>query len=387
MTGQTLPALGAPIRDLFLLQPGATFLNHGSFGAAPAPVRAAQDAWRVAIDTQPDVFFRDTLWTAMRDTADRVGRLTGAPGDSIVFLPNVTETVAVVLDAMRFQPGDEILLFDVAYAAVKRAVNVTAARTGAFVRVMASSLQMTPAAYADELRASLSPRTRLVLLDHIVSPTAQILPIETLIPIARAAGARVFIDGAHALGQIPLNIPALDADWYASNAHKWLFAPRGCCILHTGSRNRDITRPVVVSHYYEDPYPRRFDYVGTRDMTPYLAAAAAADFVDAIGIDAANAHRAGLLALADRMLGELGATPVTPRAPALVAWALPQSRPADPDDGPALMKRLWHEAGVQVASSATHGRLLFRLSLQIYNDADDIRRCIAALDRLGWPGR
>jgi isopenicillin-N epimerase len=375
------------MRDLFLLQPGAAFLNHGSFGAVPAPVRAAQDAWRTTVETQPDFFFRETLWTAMRDSASRVGALAGAAGDSLVFLPNVTEAVAVVLDAMGFRPGDEILLFDVAYAAVKRAVSVTAARTGAVVRLMDTGLQMTTAAYAGALQAALTERTRLVILDHIVSPTAQLIPIETLIPIARAAGAAVFVDGAHALGQLPLDIEALGADWYASNAHKWLFAPRGCCILHAAPGVRDATRPVVVSHHYEDPYPRRFDYVGTRDVTPYLAAAAATDFVENIGLDAMTAHRAALLSVADMALARLGATPVTPRAPALAAWALPQARTAESDDGPDLMRALWREAEIQVAASATHGRLLLRLSLQIYNDADDIERCAAALDRLGWPGR
>ncbi|MCC6917731.1 MAG: aminotransferase class V-fold PLP-dependent enzyme [Alphaproteobacteria bacterium] len=387
MTDRSLPLLGAPLRDLFLLQSGATFLNHGSFGAVPAPVRQAQEAWRVRVETQPDVFFRETAWTALRETADRIGRFAGAEGGGLVFVPNVTEAVATVLDAMRFGPGDEIVLFDVAYAAVKRAVDVTCARTGAQIRPMATGLRMTPAAYAEALRAKLSAKTRLVLLDHIVSPTAQLVPIEALIPIAREAGARVFVDGAHAIGQLRLDITRLGADWYASNAHKWLFAPRGCCVLYTAPEVRAQTHPVVVSHYYEDPYPRRFDYVGTRDVTPYLAAAAAADFVDGIGLDAMTGHRAALLAAADQALGRLGATPVIPRAPALAAWALPQSRPAEPEDGPALMKALWREAQVQIAASATHGRLLLRLSLQVYNDTGDIDRCATALGRLGWPGR
>lgn len=387
MTAPSLPAHGAPLRTLFLLQAGATFLNHGSFGAVPAPVRQAQEAWRVTVETQPDLFFRETAWTALRRSADRIGRFAGAPGEGLVFLPNVTEAVAVVLDAIRFAPGDEIVLFDVAYAAVKRAVDVTCARTGARSRLMATGLQMTPAAYEEELRSKLTARTRLVLLDHVVSPTAQLIPIETLVPLAKAAGAHVFVDGAHALGQLRLGIAALDADWYATNAHKWLFAPRGCCVLYAAPDMRDRTHPVIVSHYYADPYPRRFDYVGTRDVTPYLAAEAAADFVEGLGLDALDAHRTTLATAADSLLLPLGAVPVTPRAPALMAWALPQSRPAEPDDGPALMRKLWQQAGIQIAASMTHGRLLLRLSLQAYNDVDDIGRCAQALNRLGWPGR
>lgn len=379
--------LGRALRGDFLLQDGAIFLNHGSFGAVPAPVRAAHQAWRDRVERHPDIFFRETIYSATREAAARIGRSIGADGDAFVFTPNVTEAVAVVLAAMDFRPGDEIVCLDVAYAAVRRAIDVTCRRTGAAIRTIPTGLQMTGAAYAEGLAAALTPRTRLVLLDHIVSPTAQLVPVDALIPIARAHGARIFIDGAHALGQLPLDLTALGADWYATNAHKWLFAPRGACLLHAAPEVRDITRPVVVSHYYDDPWPRRFDYVGTRDVTAYLAAADGADYLDALGFDAVTAHRAALIAAADTALGAFGATAVTPRAPALAAWALPQSRPADPADGPALMQTLWREAGIQVAASVTHGRLLLRLSLQAYNGAEDIAALSGALDRLGWPGR
>lgn len=378
---------GRALRPDFLLQDGAIFLNHGSFGSTPAAVRAAQDAWRLRVETQPDVFYRETIYTATREAAARVGHVMGVEGDALVFTPNVTEAVAVVLAAMDFQAGDEILLLDVAYAAVRRAVDVTCRRTGAVVRTIPTSLQMTPSAYADGLSAALTARTRLVILDHIVSPTAQLLPVEDLIPLAKAQGTRVFIDGAHTLGQLPLDLEALGADWYATNAHKWLFTPRGSCLLYAAPGVRDITRPAIVSHYYDDPYPRRFDYVGTRDVTPYLCAAAGADYLDRLGFEALTAHRAHLIGMANAGLVRMGATPVTPHAPALAAWTLPQNRVADPADGLALMQALWRQAGIQIAANATHGRLLLRLSLQAYNDADDIAATLSALDRLGWPGR
>lgn len=379
--------LGRPARDLFLLQRDAVFLNHGSFGAVPAPIRAAQDQWRATVERQPDVFFRETIWTATRESAVKIGAFIGARGDSLVFLPNVTETVAVVLDAMGFQPGDEIMLLDVAYAAVRRAANVTCERTGAVVKTIATTPAMDNADWAPLLQAALTPRTRLVLLDHIVSPTAQLVPIERLIPLAKAAGARVYIDGAHAIGQLRLDISALGADWYATNCHKWLFGPRGSCVLYAAPDVQDITRPVIVSHQYAESYPRRFDYVGTRDATPYLAAAHGVDFLEGFGFDAVDAHRALLRAEADRIMTGFGAQPVTPRAPALLAWILPQTRPTEPGDGPALMRALWERAQIQIASSATTGRLLLRLSLQLYDDAADLALLAKALDTFGWPGR
>ncbi|MFT3811734.1 MAG: aminotransferase class V-fold PLP-dependent enzyme [Micropepsaceae bacterium] len=382
-----MTAFGRKLRPDFLLQADGIFLNNGSFGSVPAPVRAAQQAWRDTVETQPDIFFRETIYTATRAAAARLARLCGTSGDALVFTPNVTEAVAVVLAAMDFHDGDEILLLDVAYAAVRRAVDVTCRRTGATVRTIPTGLQMTPAADAEGLKAGLTPRTRLVILDHIVSPTAQRVPVEDLLPLAKAHGARVFIDGAHALGQAMLNLDALGADWYATNAHKWLFTPRGSCVLYAGPEVRAVTRPAIVSHYYEDAYPRNFDYVGTRDVTAYLAAADGADYLDSLGLENLTAHRAALIAAANAALGKFGATLVTPHAPALAAWALPQSREADPADGLALMKSLWDEAKIQTAANLTHGRLLLRLSLHAYVDFEDIAALAAALDRLGWPGR
>lgn len=379
--------LGRPARTLFELDPDGVFLNHGAFGAPPAPVRAAQERWRREVERQPDVFFRETIWTALREAADDIGGFVGAQGEGIVFTPNLTEAVAVVLDAMRFQPGDEIVMLDIAYNAVHRAVEVTGERTGAVARIIPTTRDMDNADWEGLLRAALTPRTKLVLLDHIVSPTAQLVPVERLVPIAKAAGARVFIDGAHAIGQIPLDLTALGADWYATNCHKWLCAPRGACILSAAPEVRDITRPAIVSHYYRDPFPRRFDYVGTRDVTAYLAAPEARRFIAEIGWDALNAHRLALRDYADMAIARLGGAPVTPRAPGLTAWTLPQTRPPTPEDGPALMRALWYEAGVQVAATSTAGHLLLRLSLQLYNDAADVAAVIAALERLGWPGR
>ena len=136
-----MTVFGRPLRSDFLLQADGIFLNNGSFGSVPAPVRSAQQGWRDTVETQPDIFFRETIYTATRAAAARVARLCGTVGEALVFTPNVTESVAVVLAAMDFKAGDEILLLDVAYAAVRRAVDVTCRRTGAVVRTIPTGLQ------------------------------------------------------------------------------------------------------------------------------------------------------------------------------------------------------------------------------------------------------
>jgi isopenicillin-N epimerase len=378
---------GKHLRPQYLLQDDAVFLNHGSFGATPQPVRMAQHRWHGVMEAQPDTFFREGIFPATRTSANRIGALTGTRGDNIVFVPNATEAASVIFDSMRFQPGDEIILLDVAYAAIRTAADRMAARTGAVVRFVPTSLQMTEAACEEGLRAMLSPRTKLVLLDHIVSPTAQLVPVARLTALAKAMGARVAIDGAHALGQLPLELDTLGADWYFANAHKWLHTPRACAMLYAAPQMQDITRPVCVSHFIKEPWPRCFDYVGTRDVSAYLCAADGADHAAALEAAGYSAHRDALMARADAMLRGLGAVKVTPHAPAIAAWAMPQVRAVQASDGMALMNTLWRAARIQIAAAPVSGRLLLRLSFPAYVDHGDIEALRAALATHGWPGR
>ncbi|HYC37042.1 MAG TPA: aminotransferase class V-fold PLP-dependent enzyme [Usitatibacter sp.] len=398
-------AFGRPARALFALDEGATFLNHGSFGACPRDVLAEQERIRGGMEARPDEFFRAQVMPAATLSQDGGGvspspsalsraraelaAFVGAEAGSIAFVENATVGVQCALRSMSFAAGDEILITDHTYNAVRLMVEARCAETGATARTVCITLPTTAEAIAEAIEASLDDRVKLAILDHITSPTALVFPLERIVPRLRARGIRVLVDGAHAVGQVDLDMSTLKPDWYVSNAHKWLFAPRGTALLHASREAASFTQPPVVSHFVGMGFPACFDWIGTRDYSPWLSVPAAIRFWKSMDAGAVRAHQRRLLAKCTELLAALGIEPIAPleACAAMRSFVLAQSRPATPDDAHEVMRRCWDEERVQVMAVAFGGKLLLRVSAHVYVDPADLQRLAGALGRLGWPGR
>jgi isopenicillin-N epimerase len=385
---------GRQLRPLWHLEEGGTFLNHGSFGACPKDVLAEQTRWRAIMERQPDEFFRKlvsprVMTNELRVAAERLGRFVGTNGDRIAFVGNATEAVNTVLRATAFKPGEEILVLDCVYNAVRLAAEQVCKATGAKLVKVSLPIPLIANDVVERIVGTAGLQTRLAIIDHIASPTAVVFPVAEITRELKAKGVRVMIDGAHALGQLALDLPAIGADWYTANAHKWLFAPKGAAFLYAAEEVAVETAPLSVSHWHDLRFPRAFDYVGTRDVTGFLSVPAAIDFIERFGATAVRQYLCDLSREGVAVLRPLGAEPIAPDAlfAAMRAYALPQQRPAEPDDALQLMKTMWDEHRIQVASSTFQGKLLLRLSAQVYVERTDFERCAAVLGRVGWPGR
>ena len=385
---------GRSLLPLWHLEPGGTFLNHGSFGACPREVLAAQTAVREEMERQPDQFFRRkgrpiSPDNAVRPAADALARFVGTKGERIAFVANATEAVTTVLRATELKPGDEILMLDCVYNAVRLAIEDTCKRTGARPVVVALPMPLTANDVAGRIVDAASDRTRLAIIDHIASRTAIVFPVAEITAVLKAKGVRVLIDGAHALGQLPLDLEAIGADWYTANGHKWLYTPKGCAMFYAAPEVASRTVPLSVSHWHALGFPLAFDYVGTRDISAFLSVPAALKFIDGFGIDAMRAHMVELARFGGRLMGEIGAEAVAPDAffASMRAFILPQSRTATAADADALMHDMWSQHRIQIAAGDFEGKLLCRLSAQIYNERADFEGFAQILDRHGWAGR
>jgi isopenicillin-N epimerase len=372
-----MPALGAAIRHEWPLDPQWLTVNHGSFGATPRVVTAAQDAWRRRLEEQPSRFMRRVLPDALRHTATRLGEFVGADGKDIVFVENATVGCNAVLRSLRFEPGDEILVLSHVYGAVRNTVLYIAERSGA--RVVEASLPF-PNPDADAIVASvanaLTPRTRLAVLDHITSSSALVLPIERLAAVCRAAGALVLVDGAHGPGQVGLDLPAMGVDWYVGNCHKWLMSPKGCAFLWARTDRQEDLHPVTISHGFNKGFLAEFDWTGTRDPSAFLAVDAAIDFHVRLGgatLRARNAElaAAGAFHLAARLGTECGA--VGDLAAAMGLIRLPVGGPATQERALALRGRLL-DAETDAPLHAQGGAIWLRISAQAYNELADYEK-------------
>ena len=368
---------GAALRHAFLLEEGFATVNHGSYGATPHPVLAAQDDWRTRMERQPSRFFNTTILPALREAADALGAVIGARGQDIGFVGNATEGMNAVLRSLAFAPGDEIVALGHVYGAVRNTIRHVCSVSGArMVEVPVVFPRPDDAEVLAGLTAALRPRTKLAVLDHITSSSALLLPIAAMIAACHARGVKVLVDGAHAPGQVRLDLTALNADWYVGNCHKWLFAPKGSGFLWARPDRQDGIHPAVISHGYGQGFTAEFDWTGTRDPSAWLAVPAALAFHAGLGGEALMARNAALAAaaatrLAARWGTETGAG--NRPAAAMATVRLPDDRPADRARAEA-MRVLLLALGTDVPVMVHNDRLWLRLSAQAYNEPEDFER-------------
>ena len=375
---------GPGLRHLWLLDPEVTFLNHGSFGATPRRVLAVQDAWRRRMERQPVEFLsRRHLMPALRNAAAALAEFVHADPADLVFVENATAGVNAVLRSLALEPGDEILITDHVYPAVRNTVRYVCERTGA--RMREATLPYPdphPEAIVEAVAAALSPQVRMAVLDLITSPTGLILPVATVVARCRAAGARVLVDAAHAPGMIALDIPGLGADWVTGNMHKWLFAPKGAGVLWASPAAQRDLHPTVISHGLGLGFAAEFGWVGTRDPTAWLSVPAALDFYCAMGGEKIRAHIHDLACrAADRLAAswrtEVGAA--HSMLGAMAAIRLPVAAPATREAAAAIHDRLLARHRIEVPVIPFADRLWVRISAQIYNGIEDYDRLAAAI--------
>jgi isopenicillin-N epimerase len=376
---------GAAAKREFLLEPGIAFLNHGSFGAAPRVVLEAAEQWRRRMEANPDLFLRDILPGRLRQAAAELARFIQARPDDVVFVDNATAGVNAVLRALEFRARDEILATTHTYGAVRQAIRYVCDRSGAKLVEAQISLPLADerilfSAVADRL----SERTRLVVLDHVASPTGLIFPVAELTALARARGVRVLIDGAHGPGQLELDVPALGADWYVGNCHKWLFAPRSCAFLWCRDDSKRDLHPLAISHHYGEGFTAEFDWTGTRDFSAWLAVVDALHFFDRLGAARVRAYNHDLVVTAASRIAELWQTPLD--APAamhgsMIALRLPLRLqaygPPTRDTARRLQSAILAQHRVVVAIMALGDALWARISGQIYNTPEDYEKLLS----------
>lgn len=338
------------------------------------------------MERQPCQFLQRDIWDRLLyDAADALAASMGAEGEDLVFVDNATTGVNAVLKSLDLGPGDEILTTTHAYGAVADTVDFVAARTGA--RAVRADVPF-PLRDADEVSAAVGeatgPATRVAVLDHVTSDTGLVFPIERLVEECHGRGVPVIVDGAHAPGMLDLDVPALGAEWYAGNCHKWLFAPKGCGFLWTASERQPETHPLVTSFGYgwDSGYRGEFLWTGTRDYTTYLAITEALAFRARLGEERVRDHQTGLAAaMRDLLAAEWGVDAPAPAGMegAMAVVPLPGDEPATYERRLEIMRELWERHGVEVAVTALAGRLWVRVSAAPYNDLRDAERLAAAV--------
>ena len=379
------------LKHLFMLDPDVVFLNHGSFGACPRPVFKVYQGWQRRLENQPIKFFHRDLPGLEQEARCALGAYLHADPDDLAYVTNATYGVNIISRSLALGPGDEILTTDQEYGACNNAWNFACRKTGASyihhpVHLPACSMDEV----ANEFWQGITPRTRVIYLSHITSPTALRLPIEEICHRARKAGILTLIDGAHAPGQIPLNLEAIGADFYTGNCHKWMLCPKGAGFLHARRAVQHLVEPLVVSRAYEpekaaaDSHPMvdYFTWTGTRDPAAFLSIPAAIAFMEKYHWEEVRQQCHNLLRHAiARICNLTGLAPIYSLDSDFYAqMAIAPLTPVA--DATALGNRLYEEYHIVMPIIQWQEQLFARISVQGYTTQADIDVLLKALGTL-----
>ena len=377
----------AALRRESLLRDDVIFLNHGSFGACPRPVFEDYQRWQLELERQPVAFFARRT-TLMPEARAALTGFVGCARDDLVFVPNATTGVSVVARSLPLGEGDEILSTDHEYGACDRAWEFACRRSGArYIKTRVPLPLSSQEELIEHVWRAVTPRTRVLFLSHITSPTALIFPLQELVRRARNAGIWTLVDGAHAVGQVPLDLRALDADFYAGNCHKWLSAPKGSGFLYARRELQRLLAPPITSwgRTVEVEHPNsfvdEFEWQGTRDLAPYLAVPAAIDYQRDRAWPAVRARCHALASWVRGAIQELyGLPPLTPDSEAWYAQMVAIPLPAC--DTAAIKRRLLDEHNIEVPLPNWQGHSLIRVSVQGYVTQRDLETLVRALEKV-----
>ncbi|MBI2759206.1 MAG: aminotransferase class V-fold PLP-dependent enzyme [Chloroflexi bacterium] len=380
----------SPLKEHFLLDPNVVFLNHGSFGASPKPVFEAYQNWQRRLERQPVLFLGRELDQILRVSRQALGEYLNADADDLVYIPNATHGVNIIAHSLQLKPGDEILTTDHEYGACDYTWDFICGKTGAKYIHQAISL---PVHFEEEIVEQfwlgITPRTKIVYLSHITSPTALRFPVEEICRRVRRAGILTVVDAAHSPGQIPVDLQALGADVVFGNCHKWLLSAKGSAFLYVRHELQHLIEPLIVSWGY-NPTPEtttgsRFidllQWTGTKDPTAALTVPVAIQFMREHNWDEVRHECHELLRQAIERICDLTAMPSLYPLDSDF-YSQMGIAPLLPSNLVMLKNRLYNEHRVEVPLIQWRDRQFIRISVQGYNTPEDIDALVDALQVL-----
>jgi isopenicillin-N epimerase len=382
------------IRDQFLFNPDIHYLNHGSFGACPKPVFEDYQKWQLALERDPVQFMTRTGREALNRSKAALSKFIGCHQDDIVMVTNPSYAGGIIIKGLKLEPGDEILTTNQEYGAMDKAWNYVCRKSGAkYVRQEIQLPIATKESFIEQFWKGRTSRTKIVFISHITSPTGLVFPVEEICARAKELGLMTFVDGAHAPGQVPLDLSTLNADIYTGACHKWLLTPKGCSFLYVRRELQDQFDPLIISWGYEAEFPSHSKFLdyheqqGTRDFSAFLTVPAALKF------RADNNWEAQTKICRDKirhyyplLCKAMGTSPICPLDSGFLAQMA--SIPTKTKDPYGLKDLFYDQYAIEIPVMKCGDRTFTRISIQPYTSERDIESLMEAIKDIrakgGW---
>lgn len=392
------PAADSPspsFASLWSIPEDVTYLNHGSFGPTPRAVQAARQEWSQRLANQPMDFFLRGMAPALDDAAGRLAQFVGADARDLVFVDNATTAMNTVAETVPLNDGDEVLLNNHEYGAVRRIWQRKCDERRAKLVTAQIAVPMTsPEDIVNQLFAAVTDRTRLIVVSHVTSPTAIVFPVKQICQRARERQIAVCIDGPHAIAMRDVKLNDIRADFYCASLHKWLSAPLGSGFLHVDRRWQSRLRSPFTSWGRSlaggaARWQDEWNWQGTRDPANFLAVPAAIDLLESFGRQRFRDYGHELARAARQRLEELcGSRALVPDDPAwygtMITIPLPEgpSLRTTPNSWDPWTRVLWERHRIEIPIIDWNGRRHIRVSCHLYNTQADLDQLLSALGEL-----
>ena len=367
------------LRDHWDLDWSRHHVNHGSFGATPILGLQEQERWRQRARRNPNGFYRRELMPAVAEARAQIAAFLGAAAHDIALVRNSTEASNIVLHGLQLQPGDEIIVFDQEYGAVTMTARRAAGRAGASVVELPAPMHFTDGMVLGAFASAITEHTKLLVVDHVTSMTARVMPVEQLARMCREQSIAIAIDASHVPGNFDVDFDDLGADFWFGNLHKWACAPVATGVLRLAPRWRDSHPALVTSWFDLETYPLPFDMLGTVDYSAWLATPAVLDFIGGYGWPRWRAACIERAAFGRAVVREGLGLPADEAELQVPMSLVPLGMPGGAEAATEMCARLAQSFAVEAAITSYGGELYLRISGQVYNDEADYQALAGAM--------
>ena len=376
------------LRNQFFLRQDITYLNFGAFGACPKPVLERCQRFQEEVEEDPTYFMLVKLPQYLNESRIALANFLQCSSDDVVFVTNPSYGVNIVAKSFNLKAGDEVLATELEYGACDRTWEYYCRKQGAvYVRRKIRFPIESKEDFLSQFLMGITPRTKLIFVSQITSATGLRLPVNEICNFAKERGILTFIDGAHAPGQIPVNLSEMQPDFYTGACHKWMLAPKGSSFLYVRKELQDSLDPLLISWGYNSSHPsysRFLDYhqmQGTKDYSPFLTIPAAINFmkendwksVGEVGKTITQKN-------AGRFCKLLNATPLSPVTDDFIAQLY--SIRLNVKEPEKLHDELYEKYKIQIPVMWQDDTFYVRYSINAFNSNDDLDNLYEALETI-----
>jgi isopenicillin-N epimerase len=378
----------AQLKQQFLLDPGITYLNFGSFGACPEPVFRDYQNWQLLLEREAVQFIAVKGVEYLKTSRQALAAYVNCNADDLVYVTNPSYAINIVAKSFQLNEGDEILSTNLEYGALDRTWNYYCKKRNAkYIRQPIDLPVLSKEAIIEQFWKGYTDKTKAIFISQITSSTALILPVKEICAMAKEKGLLTIVDGAHVPGHIPLDLSEIQADIYTGACHKWMMTPKGCSFLYVKREFQHLFDPLVVSWGYDSAAPSHSQFLdyhqmqGTRDFSAFLTVPKAIEFMKEHDWPQVAAECRELARINyQKFCDLLGAVPLSPVSGAFMGQIC--SIPVKTKVPEKLQTHLYERYKIEIPVMRHNEHVFIRYSVNAFNSQADLDRLYTALQEI-----